>query len=301
MPYDEITLRHSGAVLRAGEVVNPVAVVANYVFCVLEQDAFCVDADGTLQEGLVTMVRTASGQGGGADDDLALDDPSLIGRTRKTFAHAPLPEGVPRYGGDRAALDGILGEYAAAFGAGGEKTSFLVPLGAVETLEGIARLTKGGHRRVLSVASDKGYVEASEFAGRVGYPSSIEGSYSYMVNFDALTRYTRALGGDAVHQVRGCFLWRWSAGSGAAVPVSVPPLLCVVPVPLPALPCPPHSPPLPPPSPSRYRPKATRAWPRGPGSSARARRSAPCTSRRARGGTTSAGSGRWTFTSSCRP
>jgi hypothetical protein len=38
------------------------------------------------------------------------------------------------------------------------------------------------------LASDKGFNHVDEFAGRVGFPTSTEGSFSFMANLDALAR-----------------------------------------------------------------------------------------------------------------
>lgn len=45
---------------------------------------------------------------------------------------------------------------------------------------------------------DKGYNDLSEFEGRVGYPMSVEGSFSFMANMDAMGRYFVARGGSTL-------------------------------------------------------------------------------------------------------
>ena len=47
-PLQDVRLRHSGVVLTAGSLVNPVVLLSNYLFCAVEQDAFAVDSAGNL-------------------------------------------------------------------------------------------------------------------------------------------------------------------------------------------------------------------------------------------------------------
>lgn len=57
-PSAPLKLQGSKKVLDSGSVTNPMTVLANYVFCVVEADAFQLDSEGDLTEALLTTTAS---------------------------------------------------------------------------------------------------------------------------------------------------------------------------------------------------------------------------------------------------
>jgi hypothetical protein len=76
---DSIRLFRSGKVLSKGSVVNPICIVANYLFDTLYHDIFQVDS-GELKEGLVSV---------GSKNESESDplDPEIIGRLENEYRY----------------------------------------------------------------------------------------------------------------------------------------------------------------------------------------------------------------------
>lgn len=172
----EIRLSRSGETLSPGSLRNPLAVIANYVFDSIPQDAFAVRG-GRLFELLATLTVP--------DEEEDLDDPTALQRVGLSWEERPAtddPYGDPE-------LDAILREYA----EGLSDTAVLFPSAAIRCLRHLGRLADG---RLLLLAGDKGYCREELLAGREEPALSIHGSFSLMVNFHALGRWLVHRGGD---------------------------------------------------------------------------------------------------------
>lgn len=172
----EIRLDVSGEVLGLRDLRNPLAVIANYVFDGIPQDAFAV-RDGRLFELLATLTVP--------EEEEDLDDPTILQRVELSWEERPAaaePYGDPE-------LDAILREYAERL----RDTAVLFPSAAIRCLRHLSRLADG---RLLLVAGDKGYCREELLAGRDEPALSIHGSFSLMVNFHALGRWIVHRGGE---------------------------------------------------------------------------------------------------------
>ena len=98
------------------------------------------------------------------------------------------------YTGAHAHLNGVLNRIIDEWS--GEATSFLIPIGAIQLIKTFHRLSRG-HFALL--AGDKAYSAMSEMRGVREPHIAIHGSFSLMVNFDAVDHAVKALSGFSIH------------------------------------------------------------------------------------------------------
>ncbi|CAE8587877.1 unnamed protein product, partial [Polarella glacialis] len=72
----------------------------------------------------------------------------------------------------------------------------LVPIGGFKLLEAVGRLSGN---RLLFLVGDKGHQDPAEFKGWRAPHLAVHGSFSFMVNFDALRIFFEHLGGFSQH------------------------------------------------------------------------------------------------------
>lgn len=170
---ESIELLHAGETLAPGETINPVVVIANYVFDSLVHDVFRIRA-GSIEEGRAVLEAEAPPEGA----DNPLDSLQVEYEYRALEA--------PAYG--EATLDGILDEYSTTIG----DTALPFPLGAIQCLGNLERLAND---RMLLLSADKGYTSLEQLGG-LGDPHVVHhGSVSMMVNYHALMRRAETRGG----------------------------------------------------------------------------------------------------------
>jgi hypothetical protein len=171
-----MALRHSGEQVGGGGA-NPLIIVANYVLDTLRQDAFDV-RDGRLLE-LRYRARLPAER-----DPESPDASAYVEVDRKGVPVEP-----PHYGD--ALLDGLLARYR----DGLRRAEVLIPVGGLAALR--ALLDASGGRGAL-LAGDKGYPRLLDLDRRaVGNPAK-HGSFSFMVNFDAIGALAEHHGGFAL-------------------------------------------------------------------------------------------------------
>ncbi|MEO5680518.1 MAG: SAM-dependent methyltransferase, partial [Acidimicrobiales bacterium] len=158
---------------------GPLVVVANYVFDSLPADVYAI-GEGAVHEVGLTLSADAA--------DLDRHDPTALGRLRLTWEAATTPAPPTGHPG----LDAVLARYAEVL----DTTMVVLPtaaLGCLELLAGAARAP------TLALVADKGWADLRDLAGR-GAPVLVPngGSFSTMLNFDALARVVRAGGGTAL-------------------------------------------------------------------------------------------------------
>lgn len=172
---EEIALSHSGEVLAAGTLANPLAVIANYVFDGIQQDCFTVRG-GHLYESLVTLTSPHR--------ETDLEDPELLSRLELSWKHRPAQAD---FYGDLD-LDRIVAEYGASL----DETSFVFPSVGLRCLASLERLAGG---RMLLLSADKGFSSEASLAGRSEPSLALHGSFSLMVNYHAIGRWFAHRGG----------------------------------------------------------------------------------------------------------
>jgi tetratricopeptide (TPR) repeat protein len=172
---EEVHLLESGEVLAAGGVSQPLAVLANYFFDSIAQDAYSIRA-GRLHECRVT-VKVA----GPAPD---LDEANLIDRLRLSWEHHPASPDC----NDEPACNELLRRYQKRL----DDTVFLLPVGALRCLERLERLAGG---RLLLLAGDKGPTREEGLLGQEAPEVVLHGSFSLPVNYHALAFVVRRRGG----------------------------------------------------------------------------------------------------------
>jgi hypothetical protein len=170
---EKLLLVESGVTLE--KTVNPMAVLANYYFDSIPQDAFYV-AEGQLYECLSTLTVP--------DDKNNLDDPEILSHIELSYEDRPIDG---HYYGD-AEIDAILGRYRTLVKKGGVK----FPTGGL----GCCRIfSKISGDRWLLLSGDKGSVHEDTLDNQKRPGLAIHGSFSMNVNYHALGELFIARGG----------------------------------------------------------------------------------------------------------
>ncbi|MBI4819189.1 MAG: hypothetical protein HY791_23155 [Deltaproteobacteria bacterium] len=154
------------------QLVNPVFVIANYVFDTLRQDAFRAEA-GELFEVRVHVTNK-------------------VGTTSDQFSDLEVHEVIrpiqARGYYDEPAWNEILEHYQKVYSS----AVFLIPIGALEVTRRLRSWAKGGMALMIL---DKGHFDLAANEGVNLIEHSIHGSISFGVNFDAVHRYLATCGG----------------------------------------------------------------------------------------------------------
>jgi len=179
---DSITLCKSGETLTSGSLDNPLIVVANYIFDTLKNDIFTVK-DNALYESLVSMNTTQDN----------MKDGKPVDWEKVKVDHEAVAISDDYY--DCSHYNAVLEE----FKNGLSDSHFLFP---IATLNAMRRLKAISNDKMLVLCSDKGYSTLEE-QDELEYPElAFHGSFSVMVNFDAISRYFKKSGGDAMLQTQ---------------------------------------------------------------------------------------------------
>jgi tetratricopeptide (TPR) repeat protein len=171
-----IQLINSGTVLAAGEVKNPMLVLANYLFDSIPQDCFSVGG-GVLFENLVTIKSRAP-----AGTPQPLQDLQVSFESHPTRAD---------YYADPA-LDGILDGYRQRL----ESAILLFPIVGLRCLDVFHNLAPKG---VLFLIGDIGSARERDLGEHAAGGMSVDSNFWLTVNFHALGQYIRGLGGTVLH------------------------------------------------------------------------------------------------------
>lgn len=174
----QIELKRSGDILSADTIKNPIVVLANYFFDSIPQDVFFIE-NGTLYESLVTVSSS--------QQEPDADDPDLLNRIDVSYANNPISSEYY----DDPDLDHILKYYQQRLAS----TFILFPNAAIKCARQMRALSKG---RMLLLSADKGYVNEESLLDRAEPAIVVHGSFSMMVNYDAISRYFRNEGGQAL-------------------------------------------------------------------------------------------------------
>lgn len=163
-------------------IKNPLIVFANYLFDSLISDVFTVK-NGTIFESLMSISTSP--------DNLSHRKPLRWDRVKFSFEDRECKKAYYQ----NPHFDEVLASYKNDL----SHASFLFPLGALRCLENLHGMSNG---QLLLISTDKGFSHAREMDNTDRPEFDFHGSFSLMVNYDALAKYFRALGGDAFLQTQ---------------------------------------------------------------------------------------------------
>jgi len=173
------TLHMANETLDASVVKNPLVVLANYIFDTLPCDIVEV-SHGQLRESLISVSTPANN----------IKDGKPISLDKLTLDHR-VQDITPDYFEDEK-MNTILREYATLL----EDTFIEFP---TETLSLLSRMQQI-NENMLVITSDKSYLSLDELENLAHPEMAFHGSFSAMVNLDAISRYVKQLNGDAILQ-----------------------------------------------------------------------------------------------------
>lgn len=167
----QFTLYKSGALLDKDSVANPVVAIANYFFDSIHQDVFRIEK-GRLLEGLVTLERQLTKE--------TLNAPLHLSQIKPKFRYEHISR--PDYYPDPS-LNRILEFYRNNIPEG----SILFPIGAFDAVRNAEIMANG---RLMLLSSDKAYTDYLYMTYFYEHEYAMhDGAFSYMVNYDAVSRY----------------------------------------------------------------------------------------------------------------
>jgi len=176
----EIHLRRSGITLKKDSIKNPLIVIANYIFDTLRNDVFKV-SEGKLFESSISLSTTKH--------NLAENKPKDWEKIKIENQEKEIENNYY----DNEIYNKILETYQTHF----TETYFLFPIMALEAAHRLKMLSSG---KMLLLSSDKAYSTLAE-QDELDFPElAFHGSFSVMVNFDAISRAFKSWGGDALLQ-----------------------------------------------------------------------------------------------------
>eukprot|EP00597_Dinobryon_sp_UTEXLB2267_P005946 CAMPEP_0170080272 /NCGR_PEP_ID=MMETSP0019_2-20121128/16458_1 /TAXON_ID=98059 /ORGANISM="Dinobryon sp., Strain UTEXLB2267" /LENGTH=585 /DNA_ID=CAMNT_0010294173 /DNA_START=177 /DNA_END=1934 /DNA_ORIENTATION=- len=185
--HKSITLHRSKVVLSTASVVNPVVIVANYLFAALCSDIFHIQR-GVLKEGLVSTGSTLNESA----DPL---NPAIIERLSNQYRYKATTASYYNHEeGEEANWRWMLTWYLDHFSASSAASdaTVMIPVGAIRALR---RLTALSSQRSLVLSGDKGNSGLESFKGLFDVDLSVDGSFSVMVNFHAISLWFASQGG----------------------------------------------------------------------------------------------------------
>jgi len=176
----QLKLMHSRETICAKDLVNPLIVIANYVFDGVPQDAFFV-SEGRLFETLVTLTTPRK--------EKDPDDPEILSRLELSYDYNQVNRNYYR----DASWNRILLDYKQRL----SQTAFLFPTAALQCVRNLQEVANG---RMLLLSGDRGYSEDQSLKQGNGKPAlSLHGSFSMMVDYQIIGEYCRQLGAQVLH------------------------------------------------------------------------------------------------------
>lgn len=178
---NRIELCHSKECLAPGMLKNPLIAIANYFFDSIPQDMFQVESK-VLKEGLVTLTRNVEGIDPESTPHISQITPEF--RFQELYNTNYYPD---------AKLNAILNNYRHNIKEG----PLLFPIGAFDAIRNLQALS---NNQLVLLSSDKAYTSAFEMVRYEKHEYSVyDGSFSYMVNYDAIGQYFTNEGGQFFH------------------------------------------------------------------------------------------------------
>lgn len=173
-----IKLVRRNITLNKGDVKNPILAVGNYIFDTVPHDVFRVE-NGKLMEGLISIETDKH--------NIINDKVNSLDLLQTSFTFTEIQ--MPYYNNPH--MDKILAYYHQNIKEG----TFLIPTGAFAAIDLLRGLSND---RVYIISSDKGYTCKDALEGLATPHIAFHGSFSMMVNFDAIGRYVENIGGEAL-------------------------------------------------------------------------------------------------------
>ncbi len=190
----EIHLQYSNQRIVAGELDQPILVIANYFFDSIPNDVFRVLND----ELSVCSIALHS-----TEDPKATDDDIVIDNLQLTFAQADAPMGY--YPSD--SIDKILQDYRSQM----TDTFLFFPETSLRCIQNLKDLSTGG---MMLLSMDKGFHKVADIDQKPEPEIVAHGSFSLWVNYHAIGAYCNQSGGKAIfptfstfHLQLGCLIF----------------------------------------------------------------------------------------------
>mmetsp|Transcript_33340 Transcript_33340/g.48306 ORF Transcript_33340/g.48306 Transcript_33340/m.48306 type:complete len:501 (+) Transcript_33340:378-1880(+) len=179
-------LHNAQIILKPGSSVNPVVIIANYLFDSLCHDVFQI-AGGVLYAGRVSA-------GSQINESANPLNPDIISRMDNIFKFEVAEQ--PYYHlseeGDESLWQGMLNWYVEYYGSRGQNATILFPVGALKALQRLSALSSNG---AVVITADKGSGHVGSFLGLQDPTVAVDGSLSVMVNYHALSLWVNTTGG----------------------------------------------------------------------------------------------------------
>ena len=172
----EVRLVHSGDVISPKSLVNPLIVFANYLFDSVVSDVFNVEQH-QLYESLVTM-RTPRQN---------TKDGKPISWEKVDVSYKDVPLKPDYY------EDPVFNQVLKGYEKDLESGAFFFPVGSLRVIRQLCALS---NNKLLLLTSDKGHIDLSELEEESHPELDFHGSFSVMVNYDAIGRYFAERDGD---------------------------------------------------------------------------------------------------------
>jgi len=177
---DQIHLVTKKSTLSSRELVNPLIVFANYIFDTIAHDCFSIQQN-TLRE--VTLNINTSEKNMQQDSVVSMDKLNI--QFNENDIEGPYYE------------EPIFNEILEGYRTSIKNSKILLPISSLRALERLRKLSNG---KMFLISSDKGYSSIEQLE-QLSYPHiSFHGSFSLMVNFNAIADYFVRVGGDYFFQ-----------------------------------------------------------------------------------------------------
>ncbi|MDB6096468.1 MAG: hypothetical protein JWM09_746 [Francisellaceae bacterium] len=176
----EIHLINKKTILNKGSIQNPLILIGNYIFDTISHDAYSVK-NNIIYDALITCKTPY--------DNVKEDRVQSMDQLEITFEYSPVK--APRY--QDPEFNTILNSYEDL----PDGSHFLIPVGGLKAIRNLSQIAND---KLMLITSDKGYTTEKQLH-HLGEPKVVfHGSFSMMVNFDALGKYFINSGGDYFHQ-----------------------------------------------------------------------------------------------------
>ena len=176
----QIELVVQNKTIKKGNIKNPMIVFANYIFDTVSNDAFRVQA-GSIEE-LQVRLKTSS--------DNIKEDGSIRNLDNIECDFSTKEINANSYYADKR-LNDILKYYQNHV----DNSHMLIPIAGIKTID---RLIDMSNNQLMLISSDKAYTELSDMDYRNTPHIAFHGSFSLMVNYDAIVRFFNLSGGECV-------------------------------------------------------------------------------------------------------
>ena len=175
-----IHLRKAGITLGEGSIVNPLSVLANYIFDTVSHDAFTIE-NGKVKASLVNLTTFHENMKNGKPVDWE----------QVSIEHKAVDIDEHYYEDEN--FNAVVNQYNNLL----TNSHILVPIAGLRTIRNLKKLSND---KMLLLSTDKGYSHVEEL-DHLDHPHlAFHGSFSMMVNFHAIAKYFEHAGGTAILQ-----------------------------------------------------------------------------------------------------